>query len=143
MCKYLKFIFVIPLFFIGCSIKTHEPSETSEPSLPYIGCAWIMWDDLVNKEYCEEDQDSMFVDGTKALYNGMSFTEPPHGGDCTDYEYNCSSIKYYRNLGYVEYRLSTLWPNPPDSTIYSYDLTEKTNVRYREPDDDLPCFFCP
>ena len=133
MCKYLKFIFVIPLFFIGCS------EQEKEEELPYIRCVMISWDELVNKEYCEEDHDSMFVDGTKALYNGMSLTNPPYGGDCTDYEWNCSYIGYYKNLGYVEYRLSTGWPI--DSTIYSYDLTEKTNVRYKEPVGAPPPFF--
>ena len=131
MCKYLKFIFVIPLFFIGCSEPEEEPSE---PSLPYISCAWIMWDDLVN---CAGN----LVDGTKALHRPMSFTECPCGGDCTHVEY-CSYIKYYKNLGYVEYRLNTGWPILSDSTIYSNDLTEKTNVRYGM-SVDPPCFFCP
>ena len=124
MCKYLKFIFVIPLFFIGCS----EQEEEQEEELPYISPAWIMWDDLVDKEYCAGNQDSMFVDGTKAFYNPMSLTNFAGGGGCTHVEY-CSYILYYKDLGYVDYKIATAGYNSSDS-IYSYDLTEKTNVRY-------------
>ena len=115
MCKYLKFIFVIPLFFIGCS------EQEKEEELPYIRCVMISWDELVNKEYCEEDHDSMFVDGTKALYRDGDW----EFGDCI-YEVHCDHILYYKDLGYVEYQLrsASIWKTE--------DLTEKTNVSYKE-----------
>ena len=128
MCKYLKSIFVIFLFFIGCS------EQEKEEELPYIRCSWIHWDDLVNKEYCEEDHDSMFVDGTKLLKRrDYMYGVGPTATDCI-YEQLCYHILYYKDLGYVEYELLS------GSILTTEDLTEKTNVSYKEVVQPPPVF---
>ena len=70
MCKYLKFTFILPLFFIGCA-------EDEEESLPYIDVIWISYektascylpgvednwpDDYINIYGQLEDRCSLFV----------------------------------------------------------------------------------
>ena len=118
MCKYLKFIFVIPLFFIGCS---------EEEELPYKDLKWISFD----RDYIGACGNSV---GTTVYALNSSNSHPAErgcsgeNGTWVDAPNTCKWIHYYEDEAYFEYEKNS------STETESYDLSSgsRRNIQYEE-----------
>ena len=54
-------------FFIACHIFEEEEEEKKEVISYHLKS--IRWDEIISSQYCEENQDSLFVEGINGLYS--------------------------------------------------------------------------
>ena len=102
---YFKIIFILPFFFIACHIFEEEEEEKEVISYHLKS---IRWDEIISSHYCEENQDSLFVEGINGLYSrDVWYVSDP----CDDiYESCCHSdfceiLIYYPESLRVYYRV--------------------------------------
>lgn len=134
MTHYLKFIFIIPLFFIGCG----EVEEEVKEILPYIECEWIRFDERINSAmFCEDEHDDVFMDGTH-VYRLLEATDYLNDDDCISVD-KCRWIHYYvgkndtitsdTSTGYIEFELTRQF----EVVLIKYlQLPKNTNIQYKE-----------
>ena len=105
MNAYFKIIFILPFFFIACDMFNEQEKEVISYSL-----ISIRWDDIIDSQYCEENQDSVQVEGLRGLYNrGVWYVSDPcdniyesccHSTFCEKLIYYPESLRvYYKVLG--------------------------------------------
>ena len=116
MCKYLKFTFILPLFFIGCA-------EDGEESLPYIDVIWISYEKTASC-YLPGVEDNWPDDYINIYGLNSAVDYPRHPDGCHTFR-ACKYVHYYKDLGYIEYE-----PNSGTS-MESKDLTESNYIEYK------------
>ncbi len=117
MCKYFKFILILPLLFFGCA-------EDEKDSLPYIDVIWISFEKTASC-YLTGVDDNWPDDFINIFGLNSTVDYPRHPDGCYTF-HTCKYIHYYKNLGYIEYELIS------SNTIDSKDLTESSNIQYKE-----------
>tara|TARA_B110000438_G_scaffold267407_1_gene282240 strand:+ start:607 stop:1014 length:408 start_codon:yes stop_codon:yes gene_type:complete len=134
MNHYLKFIFIIPLFFIGCSeVELEEVKEI----LPYVECEWIRFDSRLNSDlFCEDEHDDVFMDGTQ-VYRLLDATNYLNDDDFIEVD-KCRWIHYYvgkndmitsdTSTGYIEFELT----RENGIKIKYLQLPANANIQYKE-----------
>ena len=132
MIKYWKIIFITFTIFIACSEEEQEQEVIS------YALKSIRWDDLIIPQYCEESQDSMYVEGVRGLYYADAYypSDP-----CDDIEESCCHSSPCDILIYYPESLRVyywgLWKTRPD-TLYLNGKTNIVAIKYIPPPTDPP-----
>ena len=118
MNAYFKIIFILPFFFIACG------EQEEEEVIKYTAKS-IRWDDIIDSRYCEENQDSLYVEGIRGLYYKSDWvTSDP----CDDTNESCCHSTLCEILIYYPESLRVYYMTPGayrGDTLY---LNGKSNI---------------
>ena len=115
---YFKIIFILPFFFIACA-------EQEEEEVISYALKSIRWDDIIDSQYCEENQDSMYVEGIRGLHSRASlYPSDP----CDDIYESCCHSTFCQKLIYYPESLRVYYRVIGASRADTLYLNGKSNI---------------